>query len=346
LLAPLQQLKLQRALAAARVPAPIQSGRLLEALQIDIANITITTWTEHFLAVYETVFLTNIATQQELTRLDPILARTQISVSSLLSSKCAAEHRLDLSDVRHFCDSSWQGNGLDVADSSPFIMRGASEKEYQETEADRWWQALTSLSRSAYEPVIRAAVQADQLREVGRWVTVRWIHLLRTRILARAQTEGLGIPEAFQIRLEEWEQGLPSDEERRERVNAYTRSLAYRLPTLLTNLPIQEEKVLRGLSAGITEGTLTLPEALGLMTSATPVILLVEQLRPELAPFLSQVQGIVTARGGMLSHLAILAREEHIPVVSGVLYQELLVRLGTRVRIDGGKGHIEILGRD
>ena len=346
LLAPLQQLKLQRALAAARVPAPIQRGRLLEALQLDLTEITITEWTERFLAVYETVFLTNIATQQALARLDPILARTQISVASLLSSKCAAAYRLDLADVRHVCDSSWQGNGLDVADASPFTLREASEKEYQEVEVDRWWQELTSLSRSAYEPVIRAAVQADQLREVGRWVTVRWIHALRTRILARAQTEGLGVPEAFQIRLEEWEQGLPSDEERRERVDVYTRSLTYRLPTRLTNLAIQEEKVLRGLSAGMTEGTLTLPETLGLMTSATPVILLVEQLRPELAPFLSRVQGIVTARGGMLSHLAILAREEHIPVVSGVLFQELQARLGRRVRIDGSKGHIEILGGD
>lgn len=342
LLAPLQRMKLQRALSSSRVPAPIQLGRLTEALTRSPEARTVTEWQNAFLKIYEDIFLTNLATQQELSRLETVLARTTLSSVSVLSSQIASAYRLDLSLPRTHLHQAWQGNGLDIADSSLFIARRDQEVKRSENETDVWWKQLSSLSRTAFEPVIRAAVQADQLREVGRWVTVCWMNHLRELIKEQCSLAGLSEEEAYQVRLEEWEEAMmPTREEIRARLEAYRRSAEYRLPSRLTNLPMQETQTQRGLSAGTAKGMLVLVDELSHRTEQESVILLTEQLRPELAPLLSRVKGVITARGGMLSHLAILAREQGIPVVSGVDFSELVSRSGQEVQIDGAKGTIE-----
>jgi len=66
------------------------------------------------------------------------------------------------------------------------------------------------------------------------------------------------------------------------------------------------------LSPGEAKGTLT---PLKDFKTQKNVILLVEELRPELIEQFSKVNGIVTRRGGLLSHLAILAREKGLPII-------------------------------
>ncbi len=53
---------------------------------------------------------------------------------------------------------------------------------------------------------------------------------------------------------------------------------------------------------------------------------------------------IVTDRGGLLSHAAIVAREYGIPSVVGTREATRLTADGARVRVDGDKGEVKVLG--
>ena len=53
--------------------------------------------------------------------------------------------------------------------------------------------------------------------------------------------------------------------------------------------------------------------------------------------------GIVTDRGGLLSHAAIVAREYGMPAVVGTTDATKLVPDGARVRVDGGTGEVQVL---
>jgi pyruvate,water dikinase len=54
--------------------------------------------------------------------------------------------------------------------------------------------------------------------------------------------------------------------------------------------------------------------------------------------------GVVTDSGGLLSHAAIVAREYGIPGVVGTREGTALIPDGGRVRVDGGAGHVAVLG--
>lgn len=72
-------------------------------------------------------------------------------------------------------------------------------------------------------------------------------------------------------------------------------------------------------------------------------ILVTRFLEPRLAPLLPGLAGLVAETGSALSHLAILAREAHVPTVVGV--EGALNRFppGTRLVVDGSTGDIEVL---
>jgi pyruvate,water dikinase len=73
------------------------------------------------------------------------------------------------------------------------------------------------------------------------------------------------------------------------------------------------------------------------------VVLVTRHLEPQLVTALPHLRGLVSETGSPLSHLAILAREMHVPTVVGV--DDALARFppGTRVTVDGDTGALEVL---
>ncbi|WP_418277426.1 PEP/pyruvate-binding domain-containing protein [Isoptericola jiangsuensis] len=63
---------------------------------------------------------------------------------------------------------------------------------------------------------------------------------------------------------------------------------------------------------------------------------------PAWTPLLRIVGGVVTETGGVLSHAAIVAREQRIPAVLGVAGATTAIRDGVRVTIDGATGSVEL----
>jgi pyruvate,water dikinase len=62
-------------------------------------------------------------------------------------------------------------------------------------------------------------------------------------------------------------------------------------------------------------------------------------------PLFPRAAAVVTDIGGSLSHAAIVARELGIPAVVGCGDATIRLRSGDRVRVDGGRGIVEILGK-
>ena len=72
-------------------------------------------------------------------------------------------------------------------------------------------------------------------------------------------------------------------------------------------------------------------------------ILVAQSVAPTWLPLLKQAAGVVTERGGMTSHAAILARELGIPAVVGATNVTQLIQTGESVLVDGNQGEIHRL---
>lgn len=74
-----------------------------------------------------------------------------------------------------------------------------------------------------------------------------------------------------------------------------------------------------------------------------PVVLITRLTDPAWSGLFRRLSGVVTELGGVISHAAIVARENGLPAVVGVPDVTRLIRDGQRVRVDGAAGTVEIL---
>ena len=108
-----------------------------------------------------------------------------------------------------------------------------------------------------------------------------------------------------------------------------------------------EEKVLYGLAAskGIYEGParrVSGPSEFGRIAKGD--VLVTESTTEAFNILLPLLGGIVTDNGGLLSHAAIVSREYGIPGVVGTREATERIADGDRVRVDGDKGEVTVLG--
>ena len=111
--------------------------------------------------------------------------------------------------------------------------------------------------------------------------------------------------------------------------------------------PLTTGEVLHGIpaSAGVIEGKATVVRALdeaGKLEAGD--ILVCNSTSPAWTTLFSRISGVVTTGGGPLSHTAIVAREYKIPCVLDVKDVTVKVQDGMRVRVDGAKGTVELVG--
>ena len=73
-------------------------------------------------------------------------------------------------------------------------------------------------------------------------------------------------------------------------------------------------------------------------------ILVAATTSPSWTAVFAFIKGVVVDRGASLSHAAVVGREYGIPVVMNVFDGTKKIKTGQRIRIDGTKGHVFILG--
>jgi pyruvate,water dikinase len=99
------------------------------------------------------------------------------------------------------------------------------------------------------------------------------------------------------------------------------------------------------LSAGVAEGpalVLERPRAEGL--PGDPYVLVCPSTDPAWVPLFVHARALVMESGGVLSHGAIVAREYGLPAVAGLPGVQRRLRTGQKLRVDGGRGTVTVLG--
>ena len=73
-------------------------------------------------------------------------------------------------------------------------------------------------------------------------------------------------------------------------------------------------------------------------------VLVCKMTNPAWVVCFSQIGALVTDTGGALSHPAVVSREFGIPCVVGTRKATQLIKTGDKVRVDGTKGTVEVIG--
>ena len=285
----------------------------------------------NFFQDYETIFAINLMSGIAMKRLQYAIAREPISMAQILRSSSLWVKEADMMPP-----SDLVGNSLDIADETLFMSHTITHAV--DIDVDRWWNNLPAVKKSYVEKKIIQAVSFSQLREQGRWVTVSHISHLRATVLAIAKEKEFAQDRCvYFASVEEIISGNISE------AACVKRQRDYREQSNITTAPtsqnIRKNKSAIGLASGISEGTLCSVSLLEEKSLQGSIILYTDSLDPTLTTYFDRITGIVSESGGLLSHIAIVAREAGIPVLVANIAAEGIV-LGDHILINGGTGEI------
>lgn len=218
------------------------------------------------------------------------------------------------------------GNSLSLDDTSLFSYTLPSDEEC----------SLPNHASARETLRIRARTYLT-LREYTRWLVVKHLHYLRQDITSYATKVLPDTPDL--IHFTTWDE-LSNDridyQTLQARADTHRQNVSLSPPrTLSSHTVLTKRNVTAGLAPGKADGVICSIADLQRITKSKQ-ILYTTTLYPELTEFFPYIVGIITAEGGILSHLAIMAREHGIPVIkSKIPYDSLHHRL---VEIDGDTG--------
>ena len=118
------------------------------------------------------------------------------------------------------------------------------------------------------------------------------------------------------------------------------------IPSLDRSLRDVPEGALAGqaVSTGVVEGMVRVVRDVGRDELRPGEILVAEFTDPAWTPLFLHAAGVVLEVGGALTHGAVVAREYGIPAVVGVRGATSVLTSGQRVRVDGVRGVVQVLG--
>jgi phosphohistidine swiveling domain-containing protein len=287
-------------------------------------------------------------------------------------------HENELAEPRAYEDPNWLDRQLEEFSHSPVDLTMLIEKrdaEFQSVLND----IVSELPPKKAQDVTRKAAaiaETNTLREETRSELTRIVDVMRTFFLRAGELSGLG-EDVFFLTIDEILAVLSGDRSSMEHISPRRQEYEqYRsLPTLpawirgrfdpiewaadpnrredLFDVHVSEsppepsaDVIITGKpgSAGRVEGIvqkIASPEEGGLLQAGR--ILVARTTNVGWTPLFPRAAAVITDIGGSLSHAAIVARELGIPAVVGCADATKRLNDGDRVRVDGGKGIVEIL---
>lgn len=214
------------------------------------------------------------------------------------------------------------------------------------------WDLYPRIRVGLLPNVSAAAADAMTAREHSKSLAMRLLHVFRELVPRLAAEQGVAGDDWPWLTLDELldaqDAGAVADVAAARREGSAA-ALGAQLPELLSfgpdgvalaprRLP---KRAALGVSAGIITGV-AVDGALDGGNGEGPRVLVCESADADIQPLLPQVEGVVTARGSLLSHVAILTREYGIPAVVG---HELArsIEPGQQVYLNGTTGEVRLL---
>lgn len=294
----------------------------------------------HFLNDYELIFKINLLAGVAIKKLTHSISREAVHIVDIITSPSLF---VDMRSYRVEPPLGVLGNSLDVADESIFLAHDRVTATTSD-QVTQWWNNLSEVKQRLLRPCIVEAILYNRLRELGRWLTVKQVGQLRTTLLEQAEQLGFHDPKhIYFAKLEQVIQGTVREQDCVRAHEQYNQANRFVAPTQITSSYVSHATTLHGVSAGVATGHLVTSDSIKkAVHNHEPIILYTEMLSPNLTNYFDQIVGIVSTNGGLLSHLAIIARERHLPVVVGFQLSDRAIKIGDVVTIDGVNGTITL----
>ena len=322
-------------LGSKKVQALLETNILQRLVSPFILPKTIEDMLEVIHKEYTLIYLINLHTAGILQKIKQLCPREYESlIVSLVPSQPYTKifSNLKITDVTL---GSTKGNSLSIDDTSLFyVPEECIERDTVQTDITN----ISVYKRSTLEFYCTVASKYITLRELARWQSVRLRNYIENSIVNFFSP--YSIDDLLYCTLEDLKQGRVSLETIESAKDKCLQEKNIEYPNQFSS-HASLLNIYGGanvcLSKGIAQGTLvtleTLPKNL-----IEPVVLYVDSIPPSLAPLLSRVSGIITKQGGLLSHLAIVAREGNIPVMQ--TQEPLTHLLNTFITLDSETGII------
>lgn len=269
-------------------------------------DLSFTQALQNFSQEYISIFTINLCAQLALTRFEGMVGSSKLANELIELAQPSLQIPLNKSAVK----TKLVGNSLSFDDTSQFTAQDFNQTHLVSEKKNM------SLKEKA---LLLQAVRVNDwivLRELGRWLTVKLMSDIKQSVHTSAAAQGIVDASLVPFLTQEELGGVtPSTATLKVRKRTYEAALAHTFPSQLASYKLSETaSATVVLSPGYATGVLCQLQDLPKSNTSKP-ILLVAELSPQLTKYFSQVAGIVCTKGGLLSHLAIMAREAGLPVI-------------------------------
>lgn len=310
--------------------------QLDEALRYEIKDVELRELIKNFEKDYELIFEVNLVAQKYFDQLKTALRKENVGVSEVIGSSNFKSF-INLNYDLNYNFENLVGNSFDIADTSQFVKFNQDKKISKNLLI--WWSKLNGLKKEYFKKTITSALVFDGLREISRWLTVKNISAIRERLKLVAKSKNISPELIYFATIDEIISNKLDKNFLVARKLRYQDYNSFCLESVITNLKNDQlTSATIGISFGKAKGLLVDKKNL---KNQGHKILFSENLTPDLTQYFDEIDGIVSARGGLLSHLAIIAREKKLPVISGVDLKKENINLLDEVEIDGTSGAIK-----
>jgi pyruvate,water dikinase len=293
---------------------------------------------QNFLIDYELIFETNLLSGLSVKKVNLLLKKEPINLTEILN-ECS--YFVDLKKYQVEEPKDLRGNSLELLDESIFSAKTDTKKELSKKVID-WWKKVPEYRKKMMLNLILEAIIYNRLREFGRWLTVKNINILKNSLLGYAKKKKFG--ELKNIYFSNFKDIMSDKSNEADCLNNkknYERYNHFSLPNSIDSSYVYKKTKIIGISSGLVSGVLVDKEFVEIKYNKNKqYILYTEILSPDLTKYFNKISGIVSNNGGLLSHLAIMARENNIPVIVGLSITNSDFKMGDYVQIDGSTGQI------
>lgn len=331
---------LNNQLALARLS--IEGVDLLQKQVVDLLTVSMNKGgladrLEFFFKNYSLVFEINLRTETALQRLLTLTDKKIVNELEPISSFNSSDEGEKLLQSAGLFVGTPIGNSISVDDFSPFVSH--ISENTNTSIRDDVWKNIPTFKRQMVKNIATTTAKYLFTREMGRLAGIRLMNNVREVINELGKTISPDDPALIHYAsLSEIQMGEVLISDFKKRKDIYETNNQLRFPRLIasfTQMDYKEDS--QGVAPGQAEGVVVTVEKV--MSSKEKKILLTDMLTPDLTKYFSNIVGIIAKQGGLLSHLAIMAREAGIPVV----VTSKLVSVGTMVFLDGTKGEIRVI---